>query len=135
MKDYFKIAKKEFANQKTAKFEKNDIVKTIDPAVPVMKLSSEGRRYETGMTYVYKAIDLDTDKEYDIVEGDIKYKINFPKESTEDGWGYYKKTTIYAQKKHKNIDGKEIVLTRGGFTSIEDITDQRNKLWEQYGRF
>ena len=58
-----------------------------------------------------------------------------PQEFGSKGWKYYKKTTIYAEKKHTNIDGKEAILTRGGFTSIENITDQRNKLWEQYGRF
>ena len=50
-------------------------------------------------------------------------------------WKYYKRTTIYAERKHKNIDGKEIILTNGGFTSIEDITNQKEKLWIQYGRF
>jgi len=50
-------------------------------------------------------------------------------------WKYYRKTIIYAEKKHKNIDGTDVTLTNGGFTSIEDITDEKEELIKMYGKF
>ena len=58
-----------------------------------------------------------------------------PEEFGSKGWKYYRKTTIYAEKSHKNINGEEVTITRGGFTEIEDLTEHKQELWALYGLF
>ncbi len=72
MKNYFKIIKNKFNKQLEPKYKKGDIILTNDEYCPVMELSSRGIRYETGFTYLYWAIDLQTNKKYKICESSIK---------------------------------------------------------------
>jgi len=73
MINHFKIARNKFDKQKEPKYKKGNIVITTDPKVPIIKIESEGIRYETGMTYSYSIKDLKTEKWYsNIPECDFK---------------------------------------------------------------